>query len=247
MVPTNVLARAVGHPLRVRLLAALDDGPCGLDVLASRIEADPRTAARHGRILEQAGLVRRQRTGRRTTYHLATPLAFSDDEYGALMPASREAAVAAALAHCHTAAASALESGGFDRTDVHLSRTSLELTEAQWAELSGELAQLLARIETMDSHDGDDDAQRLSASAVLMLFERPASAGTVPSHEAGPFSADEGVERSWDLSERIERALSAPTPDWSSVVALADQLRVLARAALQQETRAGAPAEVVSR
>jgi DNA-binding transcriptional ArsR family regulator len=243
MASSDALARAVGHPLRVRILAALDDGPCGLEALARRVEAEPRTTARHSRILEQAGLVGRRRTGRTTAYHLTTPLAFSDDEYGALAPASREAAVAAALAHCHTAAASALEGGGFDRSDVHLSRTSIEVTEAQWRELSGELARLLERIETL-AEPGEDDEERTSASAVLMLFERPASASPHEHHEAGPYSATEGLERSWVLSERLERALSAPATDWTAVVALADQLRVLARGALNDEIRDARDASV---
>jgi DNA-binding transcriptional ArsR family regulator len=237
MASSDALARAVGHPLRVRILAALDDGPCGLEALARRVEAEPRTTARHRRILEHAGLVGRRRAGRTTTYHLTTPLAFSDDEYGALTPASREAAVAAALAHCHTAAASALESGGFDRSDVHLSRTSIEVTEAQWRELSGEMARLLERIETLADEPAEDGQDHTSASAVLMLFERPATTSEHVPHGDAPFSATEGLERSWALSERLERELSAPATDWATVVALADQLRVLARAALNDEIR----------
>ncbi len=86
----------------------------------------------------------------------------------------------------------------------------------------------------MDGAAGDDgDEERASATAVLMLFERSASAGDHGPHADGPFSATEGLERSWELSDRLAHALSAPTTDWSTVVALADQLRVLARAGLQ--------------
>ncbi len=235
MVSTDSLARAVGHPLRVRILAALDDGPCGLDALATRIQAQPRTVARHGRILEQAGLVRRQRSGRTTTFELTTLVSFSDDDYEAMPKASREAAVASALAHCHTAAAAALEGGGFGRPDVHLSRTSLELSPAQWRELSRELERLLERIDTIKvDADEDGDVERTSATAVLMLFERSASPSSHAPHADGPFSASEGLERSWELSDRLAHALSAPTTDWATVVDLADQLRVLARAGQRQ-------------
>jgi DNA-binding transcriptional ArsR family regulator len=242
MVSTDSLARAVGHPLRVRVLAALDDGPCGLDALARRIEADPRTTARHARVLEQAGLVRRDRSGRTTTYDLADPVSFSDDEYAVMPAASQEAAVAAALAHCHTAAAAALESGGFSRSDIHLSRTSLDLTEAQWSELSDELARVLDRIDELKAQEPDADDERVSASAVLMLFERTTAGGDHLPHGDAPFSTLEGLEQAWGLSERLERELGSPSTDWASVVALADELRVLARAAMRDETRAGAPA-----
>ena len=237
MVSVDALARAVGHPLRVRIVAALDDGPHGLDALATRVEADPRTVARHARVLEQAGLVGRARLGRTTTYRLTNAVSFSDDEYGSISQASRAAAVAAALAHSHTAAASALESGGFERPDVHLSRTSLELTEAQWRALSDELAELLDRIEGMDAGDVATPGERVDATAVLMLFERSRAASEHAPHVEEPFSPAEGLERSWELSERLERALSAQATDWSAVVGLTDQLRVLARAALNAEVR----------
>lgn len=237
MVSVDSLARAVGHPLRVRIVAALDDGPRGLDALAACVEADPRTVARHARVLEQAGLVGRARSGRRTTYRLTDTVSFSDDEYGSISQASREAAVAAALAHSHTAAASALESGGFERPDVHLSRTSLELTEAQWRELSDELAELLERIETTNARDAAEHDGRVEATAVLMLFERSGTHRQQAPHTEEPFSPAEGLERSWELSEQLELALSGPAADWPAVVALTDQLRVLARAALSCEMR----------
>jgi DNA-binding transcriptional ArsR family regulator len=235
----EALARAVGHPTRVRIIAALDDGPCGLPTLAARVDGDRRTVARHARVLEQAGLVQSTRSPQGRTYALVGQLAFSDEEYGTLSAASREAAVAAALAHAHTAAAAALEGGGFDREDVHVSRTSLQLSEAQWQELADEFAQLLERIEAHKSASDDDAAIR--ASAVLMLFERPGAARAHPPTMHGDdasFAISEGLERSWKLSEELEDALHAPVTAWPEVIALADQLRVLARAALAAEMRA---------
>jgi DNA-binding transcriptional ArsR family regulator len=235
----EALARAVGHPTRVRIIAALDDGPCGLPTLAARVDGDRRTVARHARVLEQAGLVQSTRSPQGRTYALVGQLAFSDEEYGTLSAASREAAVAAALAHAHTAAAAALEGGGFDREDVHVSRTSLQLSEAQWQELADEFAQLLERIEAHKSAADDDAAIR--ASAVLMLFERPGAARAHPPTMHGDdasFAISEGLERSWTLSEELEDALHAPVTAWPEIIALADQLRVLARAALAAEMRA---------
>jgi DNA-binding transcriptional ArsR family regulator len=235
----EALARAVGHPTRVRIIAALDDGPCGLPTLAARVDGDRRTVARHARVLEQAGLVQSTRSPQGRTYALVGQLAFSDEEYGTLSAASREAAVAAAHAHAHTAAAAALEGGGFDREDVHVSRTSLQLSEAQWQELADEFAQLLERIEAHKSASDDDAAIR--ASAVLMLFERPGAARAHPPTmhgDDGSFAISEGLERSWKLSEELEDALHAPVTAWPEVIALADQLRVLARAALAAEMRA---------
>jgi DNA-binding transcriptional ArsR family regulator len=249
MVSSDVLARAVGHPLRVRIIAALDDGPCALDRLAARVGGGRRAVAGHARVLTQAGLVRSTRAGRITTYELVGQPAFSDAEYEALPTAAREAAVAAALANAHTAAAASLETGGFDRPDVHLSRTPLELTEAQWRALSADFAQLLARVEATQAADADPDGE-IQASAVLMLFERgDGAAAHRPARDRPPaaFAAAEGLERSWALSEALERELSAVDPDWGAVVALADQLRVLARGALAADPRmrAGRPRPMI--
>lgn len=243
---TPSLARAVGHPLRVRIIAALDDGPRSLPGLASLVQADQRAVARHARVLEHAGLVARSRSGRGVTYRLASMTSFSDEEYGAIAGPTRQAGVAAALAHCHTAAVSALENGGFDRSDVHLSRTSVDVTEEQWRRLTSEFADLLDRIDEVKAEEDDSSAPVTRASAVLMLFERSASG---ESHSAAPdedhgFSLEEGLERSWGLSEEIEGALNGETVDWATVVALADRLRVVARAALADELRSGSERSV---
>jgi DNA-binding transcriptional ArsR family regulator len=241
MVSSDVLARAVGHPMRVRIIAALDDGPCALDTLAARVGGDRKAVAGHARLLAQAGLVRSTRVGRTSTYELVSQPAFSDDEYEALSLAAREAAVAAALANAHTAAATALESGGFDRPEVHVSRTPLELTEAQWRSLSSAFAELLERVEAARA-DGaaEADEATIKASAVLMLFERGDGVAEHPAGDRPPeeFSQSEGLVRSWELCEELEGQLQAAQTDWASVISLADQLRVLARSALAAELRA---------
>ncbi|MGH7291632.1 MAG: hypothetical protein ACREJT_10510 [Myxococcota bacterium] len=216
-------------------MAALDDGSLGLNALSTRVETDRRTVARHARSLEQAGLVHCERSGRATTYRLSDVASFSDDEYAAIAPASREAAVAATLAHCHTAAAAALEGQGFERPDEHLSRTYLEITETQWQALSADFAELLDRVDDAKAQPADEAGASVQATAVLMLFERSGAASEHVPHADQPFSRVEGLERSWDLSESLERALGAPSTDWPAVVALADQLRVLGRAALNAE------------
>jgi DNA-binding transcriptional ArsR family regulator len=240
MASSDVLARAVGHPMRVRIVDALEDGPCTLVTLATRVGGDRKAVASHARLLVQAGLVHSTRVGRTTTYELVEQPAFSDDEYEALPLAAREAAVAAALANAHTAAASALETGGFDRPDVHVSRTPLQLTEGQWHTLSGAFADLLGRIEaTRVAGAEEEDQATVRANAVLMLFERADRVVEhgAPDHDrpAGKFSPSEGLVRSWELSEQLECELRAAQTDWASVIALSDQLRVLARTALATE------------
>jgi DNA-binding transcriptional ArsR family regulator len=243
MVPSShvapAMARAIGNPVRVDILAALGDGPRTAGRLAAEVDADRRSVARHASVLERVGLVQRTGPRHRATYSLNKTLVFSDSEYGALPPTSRESAVAAALTHYHTAAVSALEHGGFDREDIHLSRTSLELTDAQWRELYDAFTELLERVESTAATAPTPEEPTTRASAIMMLFERPTRGGARSEldDEAEPFSIEEGLTRAWDLSEELDGALTGDRADWATVVARADELRVVARAALAAEVR----------
>ena len=184
------------------------------------------------------------RTSRGITYELARLPFFDDTEYGSISTAAREAAVAATLAHTQTATLAALEAGGFDRTDIHLSRTSLTVSEEQWSTLTREFAGLLERIEALqeeaaqqpaDAHDGSP----VNAGAILMLFERaPSGGGRSHGHDDdASFSADEALDRSWSMCEDMLQSLTSPRTDWALVASMADQLRVVAAAAHAAEAR----------
>jgi len=238
------VARSIAHPLRIRIISALDGGPVGLDALAAEVGADRRTVARHARILERAGLLCSMRTSRGTTYELARLPFFDDTEYGSISTAAREAAVAATLAHTQTTALAALEAGGFERSDIHLSRTSLTVSEEQWKTLTEEFAGLLERVEALQEEAaqqpfGAHAGERVDASAILMLFERaPGGGGRAHSHDDdASFSADEALERSWGMCEDMLQSLTGPRTDWALVASLADQLRVVASAAYAAEAR----------
>ncbi|UGS37374.1 ArsR/SmtB family transcription factor [Capillimicrobium parvum] len=238
------LARSIAHPLRIRIISALDGGSVGLDALSAEVGADRRTVQRHARVLERAGLLCSMRTSRGITYELARLPFFDDTEYGSISTAAREAAVAATLAHTQTATLAALEAGGFDRTDIHLSRSSLTVSEEQWTTLTREFAGLLERIEALqeeaaqqpaDAHDGSP----VNAGAILMLFERaPSGGGRSHGHDDdASFSADEALDRSWSMCEDMLQSLTSPRTDWALVASMADQLRVVAAAAHAAEAR----------
>jgi len=240
------LARSIAHPLRIRIISALDAGPVGLDALATQVGADRRTVSRHARILERAGLLCSMRTSRGVTYELAQLPFFDDTEYGSISTAAREAAVAATLAHTQTTALDALEAGGFERTDIHLSRTSLSVSEAQWGTLTEEFAGLLERIEELQEQAAQEpESASVDASAILMLFERAPSGGGRVHHDDDDdaFSADEALTRSWRMCEDMLQSLTSARTDWALVASLADQVRVVAAAAYAaQEREQQAPA-----
>ena len=69
------LLKALGEPLRLRIIDALRDGPMNVSELAARLESEVVTVSHHLGILRHAGLVERQRQGRFIVYRLAA-LAF---------------------------------------------------------------------------------------------------------------------------------------------------------------------------
>lgn len=239
------LVQAIAHPVRLRILAALEGRRLTVAALAAEVEANRRTVARHVRELERLGLIRRVEGVPGPCYEAGVGPCLSDDGYAALPEVVREAAVAAALAWVHTTATGALRAGGFNRRDIHLSRTSLVVAEEDWAELAAAFAALLERVEELERRPVRDGVP-IHASAVLMLFERPEDGAAPPVHggDGGRcFAAAEGRRRAVELAGEARALLDAPEPDWASVAALADQLRVVARASLACEHAGDAGAE----
>jgi ArsR family transcriptional regulator len=66
--------RALAHPVRVRLVAALCEGDAGVDDLAARLELPRAGVARHLRALAAQGLVSETGAGGLATYTVAEPV-----------------------------------------------------------------------------------------------------------------------------------------------------------------------------
>lgn len=66
--------RAMGEPLRLRILQRLEQGECSVSVLARGICSTQPNVSRHLRILQDAGLVRRRQSGTSALYSIADPM-----------------------------------------------------------------------------------------------------------------------------------------------------------------------------
>ena len=66
------LLKALGEPLRLRIVDVLRDGPMNVSELAERLKSEIVTVSHHLGILRHAGLVERQRQGRFIIYRLAS-------------------------------------------------------------------------------------------------------------------------------------------------------------------------------
>jgi ArsR family transcriptional regulator len=67
------LFRTLGHPVRIRVLELLQDGPQPVRDLLTAIEVEPSNLSQQLAVLRRAGLVRSAREGSLVKYELSTP------------------------------------------------------------------------------------------------------------------------------------------------------------------------------
>lgn len=178
------LVKAYNHPLRIRILALLDDRVASPREIAAELDVPLSNISYHVRKLRSLGLIelvarvsRRGAIEHRYTarYHPVV----SDEEWGRLPRVVRRTYTHGMLdfgwGHVRVAA----EEGGFDRPDIHYSRLFGRLDAAGWAEIADELKRTLSRVEQSlaDSErrielDGDDSAE--NSTIILMHFGGPA-------------------------------------------------------------------------
>ncbi|KUL34506.1 ArsR/SmtB family transcription factor [Actinoplanes awajinensis] len=67
------LFRTLGHPVRIRVLELLQDGPKPVRDLLTMIEVEPSSLSQQLSVLRRAGLVASSREGSLVVYSLSTP------------------------------------------------------------------------------------------------------------------------------------------------------------------------------
>ncbi|GAA2719862.1 metalloregulator ArsR/SmtB family transcription factor [Actinocorallia aurantiaca] len=65
--------RTLGHPMRIRVLELLQDGPRPVRELLEELEAEPSSLSQQLAVLRRAGLVTGTREGGTVVYALSTP------------------------------------------------------------------------------------------------------------------------------------------------------------------------------
>jgi DNA-binding transcriptional ArsR family regulator len=175
------LAKALAHPLRVRILGVLDEGVASPSQIAGALGAPLGVVAYHVRRLAALGFVelvsQSERRGAVEHHYRATDRPVVTNEAWADVPAVAKAAmVSATLAGVGDHVAAAAGTGGFDRSDAHLTRSPMVLDEEGWREVAARLDGLLQDLEGIASEAerrlAEDDHQgEIRATAVLMLFE----------------------------------------------------------------------------
>jgi DNA-binding transcriptional ArsR family regulator len=185
------LAKALAHPLRVAILTALEDRTASPSDLAVELDASLGLVSYHVRTLARLGLVKlvdtRPRRGALEHYYRAEDRpVITSDAWGQVPSIVKQATVRATLAHVSAQVNAAAQSGGFERSSSHLSRSPVVLDKRGWDELAEKFDKLLSDCERIGMAAAKrlkaaDHADEIRAAAVLMLFE----AAPAPAPESG--------------------------------------------------------------
>jgi DNA-binding transcriptional ArsR family regulator len=188
------IIKALTHPLRIQILAALDERTASPSELADELGAPLGNVSYHVRQLAGLGLIKLvKRTPRRGAiehhYKAVGRPQITDDAWAGTPATVKDAVVGAALGELGSAVTAAASAGGFSRADAHLTRTELTVDERGWKDIDKELNATLGRLQKI----ADDSAKRLAkagegeqaATVAMMLFgsgdaEAAASNGTSP-------------------------------------------------------------------
>jgi DNA-binding transcriptional ArsR family regulator len=174
--------KAMSHPLRVRILAMLDERTASPVELAGWLGASLGTVAYHVRTLERIGLVElvhetRVRGAVEHHYRSCGRPQVSDDAWAAAPAIAKQAAVSASLQTIDAYARAASAAGGFDHGNSHLTRTQLTLDSRGWNELARACQRLLAQVDRIGEQAKErielnpHSADTRDIALVMMLFE----------------------------------------------------------------------------
>jgi DNA-binding transcriptional ArsR family regulator len=180
------IMKALSHPLRVRMLTLLNQRIASPSEIAEELDEPLGNVSYHMRFLADLKMVKLVRTEPRRGavehyYEALEPPLISDDDWAELPVALRRSLSDSTLGNIAGDLRGAAAEGGFDRSNIHLSRTALTLDEEGWDELAGLLADVLERARDIQEQSNKRrkkaDSAPIATALVLMQFEGAGSRG----------------------------------------------------------------------
>ncbi|HET8756601.1 MAG TPA: winged helix-turn-helix domain-containing protein [Solirubrobacteraceae bacterium] len=200
--------KAMSHPLRVRILAMLDERKASPNQLAGWLGASLGTVAYHVRTLEQLGLIElvdetRVRGAVEHHYRARARPNVTAEGWAQAPPIAKQAAVGSSLDVIAEYARQSAASGGFDREDAQLRRALVKLDAKGFTALSKAVDKLLEQAEKIEAAAAERIAKDPHAEDIVeaglgvMLFD------------AVRLSAAESTDRRKPTTRRAARARRA--------------------------------------
>ncbi|HEX5758879.1 MAG TPA: winged helix-turn-helix domain-containing protein [Thermoanaerobaculia bacterium] len=185
---TQQLAKALAHPLRVRILTSLHRGISSPNQLAQELGEPLGNVSYHVKTLLEYDCVELVKTeprrGAVEHFYRATERAFFSDAEWAKIPASaRKGISGVTLQSIGQDATEALMAGTLNaRTDTHLTHTPLLIDENGWEELTALLAETQKRAVEIQQESADRLAEAktepISTKLAILHFESPQKDGS---------------------------------------------------------------------
>ncbi len=187
--------KALSHPLRVRILAMLQERTASPSQLSEWLGATLGTTAYHVRSLHQLGLIEladetRVRGAIEHHYRAGKRPMVSEEAWAQAPPIAKQAAVGSALQMVDEYARKSAAEGGFDRAEAHLSRTSLKLDSKGWDQLNKACLKFVEQVEKIEAGAKERQQKRPheeelgDAALVLLAFEAERLSGKEPEAKA---------------------------------------------------------------
>ena len=182
---TQQLAKALAHPLRVKILSSLHKGISSPNQLAQELGEPLGNVSYHVKTLLEYDCVELVKTeprrGAVEHFYRATDRAFlSDSDWGKIPASARKGISGSILESIGQSATDAMAEGTIAaRKDSHLSDTPLLLDEKGWKDLNKVLASAVkqaAEIQKEAAGRLEDKSEGITTKLAIMHFEVPAAA-----------------------------------------------------------------------
>ncbi|MGN6203103.1 MAG: ArsR/SmtB family transcription factor [Solirubrobacterales bacterium] len=184
---TQQLAKALAHPLRVRILSSLHKGISSPNQLAQELGEPLGNVSYHVKTLLEYDCVELVKTeprrGAVEHFYRATDKAFLSDSDWAKIPASARKGISGSiLESIGQSATEAMAEGTLDaRSDSHLSDTPLQLDKQGWKDLNKALTETVDKAAAIQKEAskrmGKDKSKALQTKLAIMHFEVPSAKG----------------------------------------------------------------------
>ncbi len=180
---TQQLAKALAHPLRVRILSSLHKGISSPNQLAQELGEPLGNVSYHVKTLldyDCVELVKTEpRRGAVEHFYRATDRAFLSDSDWAKIPASARKGISGSiLESIGQSATEAMAEGTLSsRSDSHLSENPLQLDKQGWKEINKILAEAVNKATAIQKESrkrmGKDKSAAIQTKLAIMHFEVP--------------------------------------------------------------------------
>jgi DNA-binding transcriptional ArsR family regulator len=183
------LVRALGHPLRVKILEVVQLRKASPSELTDLLQAPLGNVAYHVRVLEKCGCIEQVATARRRGavehYFRARPRSYIGHQDWRKVPKSlRDAVTGASLGTFFDKAADALEAGTMDaRDDTTLNWMPMAVDQTGWAEVAAVFEAVTNRLEAIHElcrRRMEQNGEESTSLVVGMAAFEPAPNGFVP-------------------------------------------------------------------